>query len=148
MSIVHGVNPSAEMPIGLLVTRTAKTLSRAFDDALVEAGGSMPTWLVLLALKTGQGASQRVLAEQLGIKQPTLVHHLNSLETAGLITRAPHPDDRRAQRLVLSKNGEAMFHRLREVAMQFDKKVRRGVPANDVARLRVMLATLAANAAG
>src|SRR3954462_10926913 len=103
-----------ELPIGLHVTRTAKTLSRAFDEALVAAGGSTPTWLVLLALKTNQASTQRALAEHLGIRQPTLVHHLNSLEALDLIQRRAHPDDRRAQRIVLTTEGEDLFVQLRD----------------------------------
>ena len=38
----------AEIPIGLLVSATAKVLSREFDAALAAVGGSRSTWLVLL----------------------------------------------------------------------------------------------------
>jgi MarR family transcriptional regulator, transcriptional regulator for hemolysin len=37
----------SEDPIGLSVTRTAKALSRAFDAALADGGGSLASWLVL-----------------------------------------------------------------------------------------------------
>jgi MarR family transcriptional regulator for hemolysin len=33
----------SQPPIGLLLARTAKAVSRAFDDALTAAGGSLPT---------------------------------------------------------------------------------------------------------
>src|SRR3954468_10299610 len=48
-----------DLPIGLHVTKTAKTLSRAFDDALVAAGGAAPTWLGVVAVKTNQGGAAR-----------------------------------------------------------------------------------------
>jgi MarR family transcriptional regulator, transcriptional regulator for hemolysin len=137
----------AEMPIGLLVSRTAKTLGRAFDDALAAAGGSSATWLVLLAIKTNQATTQRALADQLGIRQPTLVHHLNGMEASGLVRRGPHPDDRRAQRLVLTDKGEKTFLELRDVALRFDRRLRRGIDAKELAVLRATLATLAGNAA-
>ena len=47
------MGPPVAEPIGLQVTRTAKLLSRAFDDALAEAGGSLPVWLVLVSVKSG-----------------------------------------------------------------------------------------------
>ena len=55
------------MPIGLQVQRTAKALNRAFDQALAEAGGSLPTWLILLSLKTRRWETQRELAAAVGI---------------------------------------------------------------------------------
>jgi hypothetical protein len=45
------VPPPAAPPIGLDLTRVARVVSRAFDDALAAAGGSLPVWLVLISLK-------------------------------------------------------------------------------------------------
>ena len=52
------MSPPVPPPIGLRLARTAKTLSRAFDDALATAGGSLPVWLVLISLKSQQLANQ------------------------------------------------------------------------------------------
>ena len=38
-------------PIGLELARSARTVGRAFDEALSAAGGSLPVWLVLLNLE-------------------------------------------------------------------------------------------------
>ena len=37
-------------PIGLQLSQTARIVSRAFDEALDAAGGSLPVWLNLLNL--------------------------------------------------------------------------------------------------
>jgi len=37
----------------LHLTKVSRIVSRAFDDALAEAGGSLPVWLVLISLKSG-----------------------------------------------------------------------------------------------
>ena len=47
-------------------------MSRAFDEALVAAGGSLPVWLVLLNLKIRPRANQRELAAAVGIREATL----------------------------------------------------------------------------
>src|SRR3954449_9503921 len=102
-----------ELPIGLHVTRTAKTLSRAFDEALVAAGGSTSTWLVLLSLKTAGHRTQGELAEVVGIRQPTLSHHLDGLERAGFVTREREAGNRRVQTEELTSAGEAILPRVR-----------------------------------
>ena len=72
-------------PVGLRLTRTARVVSRAFDDALSGAGGSLPVWLVLLNLKTRRVSNQRELAEAVGVREATLTHHLNAMERDGLL---------------------------------------------------------------
>ena len=72
-------------PLGLHLSRVARAVSRAFDQALADAGGSLPVWLVLLNLKTRRIANQRELAEAVGIREATLTHHLNAMESDGLL---------------------------------------------------------------
>jgi MarR family transcriptional regulator for hemolysin len=134
-------------PVGLTLARAARVVSRAFDEALGAAGGSLPTWLVLLNLKIGRAANQRQLAEAVGVTEATLTHHLNAMETAGLITRRRAVDNRRIHVVELTDAGEAAFLRLREAATTFDRKLRRGVSADDIATLEHALNRLAANVA-
>src|SRR4051794_41915202 len=95
----------AHAPIGLQLANAAKAVSRAFDDALVAAGGSRPEWLALLAVKTRGGASQRELADAVGIQGATLTHHLTGMEAAGLITRRRDPHNRRGEVVVAAPPG-------------------------------------------
>lgn len=134
-------------PLGLSLARAARVVSRAFDDALGVAGGSLPMWLVLLNLKIGRAANQRRLAEAVGVTEATLTHHLNAMETAGLITRRRHPDNRRIHVVELTDAGETAFLRLREAAIAFDRKLRRGVSADEAATLEHVLHRLAGNVA-
>jgi len=132
--------------MGLELARTARTVSRAFDDALAEAGGSLPVWLVLLAMKTRNLASQRELAEAVGIREATLTHHLNAMETAGLISRQRDPANRRIHIVELTPAGDQMFMTLRAAAIDFDERLRGGISEQEISRLRGLLASLADNA--
>ncbi len=67
------------VPIGLRLAQASRTVERAFDAALAEAGGSLPVWLVLLNLKVRRPGNQRELAEAVGITGATLTHHLNAM---------------------------------------------------------------------
>ena len=133
-------------PIGHLVSVTAKLLSREFDAALAAVGGSRPTWLVLLALKTAGSRTQGELAEAVGVRQPTLSHHLDGLERDGLIRRERTPDNRRVQQVTVTESGEALFLRLRRAAGAFEGRLRAGLDDAEVAELRRLLAQLAENA--
>jgi len=132
--------------LGLVVARAARALSRAFDDALVAAGGSTPTWQVLLALKTAEHRTQGDLAEAIGIRQPTLTHHLDTLTRGGFVTRVAEAGNRRVQRVTLTEAGEQLFLRLRRAAASFDGRLRAGLGEEDVTELRRLLAQLEENA--
>jgi len=94
------------------------------------AGGSLPIWLVLLSLKTSRGASQRAMAEAMGIQGATLTHHLNGMEAAGLVTRRRDPGNRRVHIVELTESGEELFDKLRTVAVEFDEQLRCGLSAS------------------
>ena len=114
-------------PLGLLVTRSARTLERAFDQALGRVGASTPIWLTLLAVKTGAGRSQRELAGVIGIRGATLTHHLAGMERAGLLTRQRQADNRRIQLVELTEEGLELFVACARTAQAFDQQLRDGI---------------------
>jgi MarR family transcriptional regulator, transcriptional regulator for hemolysin len=138
--------PPTVEPIGLEVARTAKVLSRAFDEALGAGGGSLPTWLVLVSLMAQSHGRQRDLADAVGIESATLTHHLNRMEAAGLLTRRRDPENRRVHQVELTDSGEATFHALRNRAADFDEQLRTGFTDSELAQLRGFLDRLRANA--
>jgi MarR family transcriptional regulator for hemolysin len=137
---------SDDVPVGVLVSRTAKALTRAFDDALAAVGGSTAAWLVLRAVKTTEVATQGELAAAVGVRQPTLTHHLDGLERAGLVIRTRDPGNRRVQRIAVTEAGEQQFLRLRRAAAAFEGRLHAGFDDDDVRTLRRLLAQLEENA--
>ena len=135
----------AHEPLGLHLTKVSRTVGRAFDDALAEAGGSLPVWLVLISLKSGQRASQRELAEAVEVQGATLTHHLNAMESAGLVTRRRDPANRRVHLVELTPDGDALFFRLRDAAMAFDQRLRVGLSEAETVQLEILLTRLRDN---
>jgi MarR family transcriptional regulator, transcriptional regulator for hemolysin len=140
--------PPARTPIGLVLARTARTASRAFDEALVAAGGSLPVWLILLSLQTGSPGNQRELAQAVGIRGATLTHHLNAMEAGGLVTRRRDPANRRVHHVQPTPAGEALFRQLAGAAMTFDQRLRAGLDEGDIDVLERLLGRLHANITG
>jgi MarR family transcriptional regulator, transcriptional regulator for hemolysin len=134
-------------PIGLTLARTAKTVGRAFDDALAAAGGSTPIWLILISLKTRPTSNQRELARAVGVQGATLTHHLNAMETDGLITRQRDPANRRVHQVRLTEQGESLFHRLATAARAHDQRLRTGFGEDELATLERLLGRMRANVA-
>jgi MarR family transcriptional regulator for hemolysin len=145
---LSGVDKTSPVePIGLFLTRTARSLNRAFETTLAAAGGSLATWLVLASLKGSVHPSQQSIADAVGLEGPTLTHHLNRMEASGLVTRTRNPTNRRVHDVALTEQGEALFFSLLAVVRDFDEQLRTGFSDRDVATLRRLVQRLADNAA-
>jgi MarR family transcriptional regulator for hemolysin len=136
-----------QTPLGLALAQTAKVVGRAFDDALADAGGSRPAWLILLALKTGQPSTQTDLAAAVGIREATLSHHLSALESDRLVARVRDPDNRRVQQVTLTPAGDRQFLALAKAAQAYDRQLSTGLSDRDTAALRRILERMRANVA-
>jgi MarR family transcriptional regulator for hemolysin len=136
--------PRAE-PIGRALASTAKAVTRAFEQELAAAGGSQPTWLILLALKQQAWRTQQEIAATVGIEGATLTHHLDRLEKGGLIDRKRDPANRRAVLVEMTAAGEEMFLELAQAARAFDRRLREGLSEDEADAFRATLARLRAN---
>jgi MarR family transcriptional regulator, transcriptional regulator for hemolysin len=136
------------VPIGLRLNQVARTVSRAFDEALDGAGGTLPVWLILLNLKIHKPGNQRDLAKAVGVREATLTHHLNAMDAGGLVTRTRDAANRRVHVVELTDAGEAAFLRLQQAAIAFNARLRAGLADADLDNLSDLLGRLAANVGG
>lgn len=113
-------DPAATLLVQL--GRLVRVLRQEAPGATVGPGG-------LAAMYTlGQhedGLRLGELAEVEGISAPSLTRIVHALEEQGLVTRAPDPQDRRAQRVTLTTAGTAMIEsgtsaRLTALRRRFD----------------------------
>jgi MarR family transcriptional regulator for hemolysin len=132
-------------PIGLQLANTSKAVSRAFNDRLAEAGGSVPVWLILSSLKSNERRSQLDLARAVGIEGPTLTRHLDGLEKHGIVRRVRDGSDRRAVRVELTPEGERLFQTLRQAVIAFNRNLTAGLTETELERVRRTLSRLEQN---
>lgn len=131
--------------IGLLLTRTARSIERAFDGALAGNGGSASTWLILAALNRCGRRSQRELADAVGLRGATLTHHLSAMEADGLLTRRRDHADRRNHSVELTEEGRARFTKLRPIALDFDAALRSDIESDALTGFARVLAAMRSN---
>jgi MarR family transcriptional regulator for hemolysin len=119
--------------------------SRAFNDHLAEAGGSVPVWLILSSLKSNERRTQLDVARAVGIEGPTLTRHLDGLEENGIVRRVRDGSDRRAVRVELTAEGERLFQTLRQAVIAFNRDLTAGLTETELERVRKTLARLEQN---
>ena len=127
------------MPIGLQLTRTARSVSQEFERAMADAGGSASTWQVLLLIRSGQWDTQSNLAKAMGVTAATMTHHLSTLEAQGLVRRWREESNKRVQHVELTEKGIAMFDRLRGAATDHDRRLRARLSERDLDQLAKLL---------
>jgi MarR family transcriptional regulator, transcriptional regulator for hemolysin len=126
-------------PLGLALHSTSKAVSRAFNDALASAGGSLPIWLILNALMTEPRRTQLDLARAVGIVGPTLVRHLDVMEQQGLVERRRDTVDRRAIQVELTPAGRTLHGRLLKNVISFNRQLHSGIGEDDLKSFRALL---------
>ena len=123
----------------------AKAMRARLESRLVNAGASLPAWGVLSCAIDEEGLSQRQLADRMGIESATLTHHLDRLETAGLVVRHRDGDDRRILRVFTTPAARELHARMAAVAGNLDADLTAGLSEDDLAELRRLLSLLSAN---
>lgn len=141
---MHG--PATE-PIGLQLIRTGQLIDRAFDDALHAAGGSLPTWLALVALTGERHGGHSALTHAQAGEATSLTDQLDRLVDAGLLTRTPGPDDEHEHMVALTEAGDALFRRLLRAVVAFDARLRASTTDEQIAALSTTLEALQRNLA-
>ncbi|HEY3186849.1 MAG TPA: MarR family transcriptional regulator [Solirubrobacteraceae bacterium] len=113
--------------LGYVVNRAAARLEAALARELAPHGVTPQQWAVLNRLWEQDGLSQVELAERTFKDPPNTARILERLERKGLVTRAPDPADRRAQRVSLTEAGRALRLVLVPLAQALLARALRGV---------------------
>lgn len=92
-------------------------------------GTTRAQWIVLFRLRQQEGLSQVDLADVLELQPISLVRLLDRLVDQGLLERRPHPGDRRANQLYLTKTGRQLVDDLDSLRDSIAAEAFRDVPA-------------------
>ena len=79
------------------------------EETLREWDLTWGEWKVLGSLRFGEASSPSELCDALELSSGAMTNRLDRLEEAGLIRRAPDPDDRRGVKLELTEAGERVW---------------------------------------
>jgi DNA-binding MarR family transcriptional regulator len=123
--------------LSFLVRRTWLSMRAAIGEALREHGLTTPQYATLGIAATNPGCSNSDVARWVGSTRQSANEMLAALERDGLITRGPHPSDRRTQQIHLTPLGErrlteagtAVARREAELEAAFSPAERRTVRA-------------------
>ncbi|SFE76734.1 transcriptional regulator, MarR family [Sulfitobacter brevis] len=118
---------------GFLITDIARLLRRNFEREIERAGVPVtPAEARVLAhIARCDGIRQTVLADRMGMSPMSVTSFLDSLEAAGMITRGPDPQDRRAKRVTLTDTGTALLTPIAQAGQKVRATAMAGVAPSD-----------------
>ena len=137
--------PSPERNFGFLVHDVARLMRVAYDRRARELGLTRSQWWVLNNLFRNQGITQSELADILEIEKASLGRLLDRLEAKGWVERRADPADRRAKRLHLTGEVQALIRGLRALAADLRADAMDGLHEADRQRFVDTLLVIKAN---
>jgi DNA-binding MarR family transcriptional regulator len=94
--------------IGYLTRIAFRSFSRALELRTSPHGVSSGQWRFLRVLWREDGLTQRELSRRVGMREPTTVIALKSLERSGFVTRQKSEEDRRKVHVFLTDTARAL----------------------------------------
>lgn len=85
------------------------------------------------------GMTQVELSNRSQIDRTTIGGLIDRLEQSGLLRRLPHPDDRRAYRIVLTAEGKSLEAELTPLVEELHRKILAPLTAEEVTTLTTLL---------
>jgi DNA-binding MarR family transcriptional regulator len=138
---LHG-STLAEDVMFLLARASAIALSAA-NSALAPHGLKARSYSILALAAEDVLPTQRELAEFLRLDPSQVVVLVDELERRNLVRRQPDPGDRRANVVVATAEGRALFAKAQKSARAAEKALKDAIPAEHHERLRDLMRQLA-----
>ena len=121
------------------LVESSRLLRNYIDNRAKSRGTTRAQWIVLFRLRQQEGLSQVDLADVLELQPISLVRLLDRLVDHGLLERRPDPNDRRANKLHLTKAGRRLVDDLDSLRDSIALDVLRDIPTDAI---RTSLQTL------
>ena len=126
-----------------ILQRANLEISRQLDDELRPLGLTSRQSIILSAIAEQVTLRQAALADRLGKDRTTVTANLGPLIRRGLVVSARNPDDRRAQTIALTPDGDRLLDQARGHLRRFNTELCARVESRGgTKQLRAVLETL------
>ena len=128
-----------------LVKLAFRETSRALQERLAPHGVQYGHWTLLRVLWQTDGLTQRQLAEQARVAEPSAFTALRQMEALGYVSRQKVPGNQRQVRVFLTSKGAALRGVTVGAAEEVNRVALAGIARDDIAAARRVLAGIVEN---
>jgi DNA-binding MarR family transcriptional regulator len=125
-----------------LLSRAQRRVMAQSDAAIAGLGLTSTQAGALFCIRSEDGVTVSELADQLDLAQSAASGLAQRLESAGLVTRSPHPEDGRSVRLVLTRSGRKRREDAIKIAHAGNEALRAGFSNTEIAIVARWLARI------
>jgi MarR family transcriptional regulator for hemolysin len=123
----------------------ARHLRQSFDQSVERSGLTRAKWTLIAAVAHKPGATQRVIAEALEVREVTAGRLIDRLCAEGYLTRREHPTDGRAYCVYLAPGAQPVLDTLGELGKMHEATIFAGFGSDDLEKLNALLDAIARN---
>jgi MarR family transcriptional regulator for hemolysin len=131
--------------IALKLTVLARQLRVSFDQAVEQSGLTRAKWTLIAAVARHPGATQRLIAEALEVREITAGRLIDRLCDEGYLKRQESPNDRRAYSVYVTPVAQPVLDKLDELARVHENLIFAGFKPEELETLDEMLETMSRN---
>jgi MarR family transcriptional regulator, transcriptional regulator for hemolysin len=136
---------SRKRSVALKLTVIARQLRVTFDRSAEQSGLTRAQWTLIATVARNAGATQRIIAEALEVREITAGRLVDRLCKEGYLERQENPSDRRAYRVYLTRASQPLLDKLDELAKIHEAAIFAGFKAPDLEQLDAYLDVIARN---
>ena len=129
------------------MTVVARQLRITFDQSAERSGLTRAQWHLIAAVARHPGATQRLIAEALEVREITAGRLVDRLCDEGYLKRQENPNDRRAYCLYLMPAAQPVLDKLDELGKIHEAAIFAGFEAEDLEKLDELLDGISRNLA-
>jgi MarR family transcriptional regulator, transcriptional regulator for hemolysin len=122
-----------------------RRLRQTFDQSVERSGVTRAKWTLIAAVAHNPGATQRMLAEALEVREITVGRLIDRLSAEGYLKRSPHPNDGRAYCVYLAPAAQPVLDTLDRLAKIHEAAIFTGFSDEDLTKLSELLDAMARN---
>jgi MarR family transcriptional regulator for hemolysin len=123
----------------------ARHMRQNFDESAEQSGLTRAKWTLFAAVARRPGATQRVLAEALEVREITVGRLIDRLCHEGYLKRREHPHDGRAYCVYLTPAAQPVLDKLSELARVHEAVTFNGLNDDDLDKVSELLDAMARN---
>ena len=127
------------------INYVSRHVQKRFEKAVRPLGFGFAYVGVATELERSGPLLQRDLALQYGVEQPTMAALLTRMERDGLVSRKPHPEDKRASLISLTAKGKSKLPHVKQKLVEEAQTATAGLSKADAEMLVSLLKRVAKN---